>query len=80
MVTKTISLTEEAYGRLAALKSSTESFSEEVMRLTGTSGSILDLAGSWSDLSEKDAEKMKKYILTRRKDRSRLDEIYQRLR
>lgn len=44
MVTKTISLTEDAYLGLRSLKRPHESFSDVVRRLTGR-GSLLDLCG-----------------------------------
>jgi len=48
MATKTITVTEEAYERLAAFKGDDESFSEVLVRLTETRGDPLDLVGSWA--------------------------------
>ena len=56
MATKTISITEEAYERLAAKKEPRESFSDVVNKLTGT-GSWFDLAGV---LGKKEGEELKK--------------------
>ena len=44
---KNIALADRAYEVLAMHKRPDESFSEEVMRLVGNKGHILDLAGSW---------------------------------
>lgn len=71
MPTKTIAITEEAYSRLVALKAPEESFSKEVLRLTTTCGSIMNLAGAWKDLPEKEVETMKARIVAGRKERER---------
>lgn len=78
MATKTISLTEEAYHRLATLKAPQESFSKEVVRLTSTRGSIMDLAGAWEDVSDKEAEGIKAAIRSMRKG-TRLENIRRRM-
>lgn len=75
MGTKTISIMDDAYEMLLGSKLDDESFSDEVRRLIKTKSSIMDLAGTWKDISETDADKMKARIMDRRKDRSRL---YQR--
>jgi len=48
MATETITVTEEAYERLAAFKGDDESFSEVLVRLTETSGNPLDIVGAWA--------------------------------
>lgn len=50
MMTKVISLSEEAYQRLKRRKGQGESFSDVVVRLTGDKGgaSLLELKGSWA--------------------------------
>lgn len=65
---------DDAYEMLVGSKLEDESFSDEVRRLIKTKSSIMDLAGSWKDISEVDAERMKTRIMERRKDRSRLEE------
>jgi len=66
---------DDVYGTLKALKAPGESFSDEIRRLTLTKGSIMEFAGVWNDLSEKDAKKIEERIRERRKDRHRLDEL-----
>jgi predicted CopG family antitoxin len=67
MGTKNISISEEAYERLAALKRPNESFTEVVNRLT-MKRSILELAGI---LSEKEGEEIRREIVELRKASSR---------
>jgi predicted CopG family antitoxin len=56
MTQKTLSLTKEAYERLAGLKKAKESFSQLIIRLAGDSkpAGILEFAGIWSDDAEWD--------------------------
>ena len=62
MATKNISITEEAYMRLASLRREHESFSEIINRLTNKRR-LLDFAGV---LSEESAEKIEGHIMKRR--------------
>ena len=62
MGTKTITIMDDAYELLSRNKRKDESFSDVVRREFSKKGSILDLAGAWSDLSDKDAEEMEKAI------------------
>lgn len=62
MATKTISITDEVYGRLIALKGPEESFSDELRRLTEREGKISDCLGSWSDLSKKTMKDIRESI------------------
>lgn len=62
MATKTISITEEAYERLACKKSEKESFSDAIMKLTGKS-SLLDIAGI---LTKEESKSLRKHVEERR--------------
>ncbi|MSR86424.1 hypothetical protein EXS74_03440 [Candidatus Woesearchaeota archaeon] len=80
MGTKTITLMDDAYERLKTLKSAEESFSDIVRRLTSEKGSILQFAGAWKDLSEKEGDELKKKILEGRKASSRVEELKRKLK
>lgn len=54
MATTTISLTEEAYENLKALKRRDESFSDVVMRLTTHRGDASKGFGAWADSDLRD--------------------------
>jgi len=49
VATKTITLTEEAYQRLRALKRDDESFTDVVLRLTNSEQNLMKGFGSWSN-------------------------------
>ena len=59
MVTKTLTITKEAYEQLKALKRPEESFSKTIKRITGDKQDIMRFAGILSDI---DAEEIKKEI------------------
>lgn len=67
MGTKTISVTYDAYDILSRNKLVNESFSEEIKRLLKKRKSILDLAGAWSDMPEKEFKAISDAIKSVRK-------------
>ncbi|MBS3102948.1 antitoxin VapB family protein [Candidatus Woesearchaeota archaeon] len=62
MATKTISIMDDAYELLVRNKKKDESFTDVIRREFSKKGSILDLAGAWSDLSDNDIEEMENAI------------------
>lgn len=62
MGTKTISIMEDAYKILATRKSKGESFSEVIRKMASGKQDIMRFAGTWKDITDKDAEKMKRDI------------------
>ncbi len=74
MGTKTIAIMDDVYERLVALKAGKESFSEELRRLMSSKKSIMEFAGAWKDITEKEAKKMKTEIAKMRKG-TRLDKL-----
>ncbi|MBS3098501.1 antitoxin VapB family protein [Candidatus Woesearchaeota archaeon] len=70
MATKTISITEDAYERLAALKNENESFSEVIGRIT-LKPKLSDFHGV---LSKESADKLEKSIKELRKEHSKSHE------
>ena len=76
MATKTISITEEAYERLKMQKTSNESFTDVINKITGKR-SLMELAGI---LSNEEADKLEKGIKKRRlASRNRLNKIQKSL-
>jgi len=73
MTTKTISIMEDVYERIKAIKSSNESFSDALRKLTNK-GSIMEFAGAWNNISEEEAKKIEKKISELRKG-NRLKEL-----
>ena len=59
MPVKTVTLSEDAYAALAALKQKGESFSEVVRRITRGHRSLLEFAGAWKQAPQ---EKMEHYL------------------
>ena len=68
MTTKTITITDDAYGILSRLKENEESFSEEINRLLGTKNDIMRFAGAWSRMDEKESDTIKSIIMKMRKE------------
>lgn len=76
MATKTLTITEDAYERLASLKTEDESFSEVINRVTGKV-SLLSIAGI---LTEDEADALEKRIKEiRKRSRSRMKRIREEL-
>ncbi|OGI64012.1 hypothetical protein A2642_00545 [Candidatus Nomurabacteria bacterium RIFCSPHIGHO2_01_FULL_39_10] len=76
MATKTLTITEDAYERLAATKEENESFSEVINRITNKV-SLLSMAGI---LSEQEADRIEQRIKNMRaKSRQKLLHIRQEL-
>jgi len=66
MAVKTITVTKDAYEKLASSKKEGESFSELINRSFTKKGDISKFIGAWSDMSDETAEKIKKHIETMR--------------
>lgn len=62
MGTKTITIMDDAYRLLVRSKRKDESFSDVVRRGFSKKGSILDVAGAWLDLSDRDVKDMEDAI------------------
>ena len=72
MATKTLTITEDAYERLAAFKDETESFSDVIAKITHKV-SLLSIAGI---LTEKEADGLERSIkIIRKRSRNRLKRI-----
>ncbi|MGB9729563.1 MAG: antitoxin VapB family protein [Thermoprotei archaeon] len=56
MTSKTITISLEAYEALLRIKKAHESFSDVILRLVRKHRSLMDLAGSWSDVNEDEIE------------------------
>ena len=63
MGTKTISIMGDVYDLLVRNKKLNESFSEELRRLVPKKGDIMECAGLWAHMNDKEAENMKKHIM-----------------
>ena len=63
MVTKTLTITEDAYELLKRHKGESESFSQVIRKLANQKGDIMQSYGAWRDLMEdQEAEQMKREI------------------
>lgn len=77
MGTRTISISDEAYGRLKAMKKEKESFTDVIKRLTGRR-SLLEIAGF---LKEDEALEMEKVIKEmRKKSRTRTLKVIEEMK
>ena len=62
MTTKTITIKEEVYHKLVALKTAEESFSDEIERILERKRDIMDFWGVWKDMSEEETMQLKQEI------------------
>ena len=67
MVTKNITIMEDVYKLLKAVKRANESFSDMLRREIGERTSILEFAGAWSGLSDAEVSAIKEDIRDMRK-------------
>jgi len=67
MTTKTISIMEDAYEILLGNKIKNESFSQVIRRTMRRKKDIMEFAGAWKNISDKEAEEMKSNISKLRK-------------
>jgi len=67
MGTKTISIMDDVYKLLRARKKIEESFSDVIRRKFKSKENIMDFAGSLKNISEDEAEEIKRNILNLRK-------------
>jgi predicted CopG family antitoxin len=70
MAVKTVTLAEDAYDALAALKNEGESFSEVVRRLAGSQVLLTSFAGAWIGAPERKIEEVRRFL----RDSDRLSE------
>ena len=78
MSTKTITIMEDAYELLAKKKAEGESFSDVIRRVVSKEKDIMQFAGAWKHISDKEADQMKKHIKDLNKRSTR--ELLQRLK
>ncbi len=74
MGTKNIAIMNDVYEMLVASKTKDESFSDQIRRLMKSKRNIMEFAGTWKNITEKEAENMKKVVINMRK-KSRLEDI-----
>ena len=70
MVVKNISIMEDVYKMLLARKKARESFSDVIRRTVKEKKDIMEFAGAWKDMSNKDVEEIKENIRKVRKKSS----------
>ncbi len=62
MATKTISIMDDAYGLLVRNRMGNESFSEVIRRTFGKKKSIMEFAGAWKDIDDREIERMHEHV------------------
>lgn len=67
MVTKTLTITEDAYELLKRHKGESESFSKVITKLATRKGDIMQFHGIWKDMPEEEFESIKRTITENRK-------------
>jgi predicted CopG family antitoxin len=55
---KTLTISEEAYRKLARLKARGESFTDIILKLTEGHGDLLRHAGAWREMSDREAREL----------------------
>jgi len=59
---KTLTISEEAYRKLAKLKAKGESFTDTILKLTEGQGDILRHAGGWREMSDQEANELEELL------------------
>jgi len=59
---KTLTISEEAYRKLAKLKAKGESFTDTILKLTEGQGDILRHAGGWKEMSDQEANELEELL------------------
>jgi predicted CopG family antitoxin len=72
MATKTITITDDAYGEIRALRLPDESFSDAIKRLTRTKGGVKDCVGLWRELDREERETIRRAIAAGRQTAPKL--------
>lgn len=67
MGTKTISIMDDVYKLLLINKLRNESFSDAIRRILSNKRDIMEFAGAWKNISDKDIEEMKENVKKIRK-------------
>jgi predicted CopG family antitoxin len=59
---KTLTISDEAYRKLAKLKAKGESFTDTILKLTEGQGDILRHAGAWKEMSHQEANDLEELL------------------
>ncbi len=78
MGTKNISIMDDVYDKLTARKGAHESFSDVIRRTLEGKKDIMEFAGAWKDMSDKDFEELKESVEKLRK--SSTDELLRKFK